>query len=170
MDPLSIVAATVGVADVSFRVGRFLKRTVKGAREVDQDLLHLRSQVEHLNSINNGITSITCAFDFAQTFRRSFRDTGSLAKPWEDLWRDTTRISEETTRLLLKLETVLKEIQGVEATDEILTNKPTTKKPGESSVRSIMSLRVYLLTSLAPSLQNAGRRSWRSISSAPLLC
>lgn len=140
MDPVSIVAATAGLADVSFRLSRFLKRTVDGAREVDQDLLHLLSQVENLNSINNGITSITCAFDFAQTFRRSFRDTGSLAKPWEDLWRDTTRISKESTRLLVKLQTVLKEIQGVDTADGSLMDEPAEKSPGVPSVRPIMSL------------------------------
>ena len=170
MDPVSIVAATVGLNDVAFRLGRFLKRTVEGAQEVDQDLVHLLSQVENLSSINNGITSITCAFDFAQTFRRSFRDTGTLAKPWEDLWRDTLRISKETTRLLLKLETVLKEIQGVEAVDGRLADKSAQKKPGESSVGVIISLRLCMLATVARSLQDAGRRSWQSISSLPTLC
>ena len=141
MDPLSIIAATVGTADVSFRLGRFLKRTVEGAREVDQDLLHLLSQVENLSSINNGITSITCASDFAETFRRSFRDTGSLAKPWEDLWRDTIRISKEITRLLEKLETVLKNIQGVDAADGSSMDSPILRNPRRLSVRPIISLR-----------------------------
>ena len=114
MDPLSMTAATVGIADVAFRVGRFLTRTIEGSRNVDSDLRHLLSQVENLVSINNGIKNITTAPDFEQTFRRSFRGTSLLAKPreWEQLWRDTERISVEITRLLENLERLLKVIQG----------------------------------------------------------
>ena len=114
MDPLSITAATISIADVAFRVRRFLTRTIEGSRNVDSDLRHLLGQVESLVSINNGIKSITAAPDFEQTFRRSFRGTSSLAKPWEweQLWRDTERISVEITRLLENLERLLKAIQG----------------------------------------------------------
>ena len=141
MDPVSIVAATVGTADVCFRISRFMKRTIECAGDVDQDLLHLLGQVDNLSSINNGITSITCGCDFAQTFHKSFRDNGSLAKPWENLWRDTTRISKETTRLLVKLEMVLKEIQGVDAVNDKLADKPVERELGVPLVRRIMFLR-----------------------------
>lgn len=112
MDPLSIAAATIGTADVTFRLSHFLKGIIEGARDVDRDLLNLLGQVESLASISKGITNITCAPDFEQTLRRSFRGTGSLERPWEQLWLDMKRISTETKRLLEKLEAVLKEIQG----------------------------------------------------------
>ena len=122
MDPVSITAATVGIADVAFRVGRFLTRTIEGSRNVDSDLRHLLGQVESLVSVNNGIKSITTAPDFEQTFRRSFRGTTSLAMPreWDQLWRDTKRISIEITRVLENLERLLKVIQGsgVDAVEE----------------------------------------------------
>lgn len=70
------------------------------------------SQVESLIAVNNGIKSITSATDFEQAFRRSFWETGSLAKPWEQLWRDTAKVSSEITLLLEKLEEILKAIQG----------------------------------------------------------
>ncbi|KAI4259947.1 MAG: hypothetical protein L6R42_004297 [Xanthoria sp. 1 TBL-2021] len=107
MDPLSITAATIGIADVSFRLSRFLTRTIRGVRDVDSDLDHLLGQVNNLISINNGIKTFTCAPDFEQTLRRSFRDTGPLAEPWEQLWRDTARVSTETERLLKRLEHLL---------------------------------------------------------------
>ncbi|KAL8731007.1 MAG: hypothetical protein Q9166_003658 [cf. Caloplaca sp. 2 TL-2023] len=112
MDPLSATAATLGIADVTFRLSRFLRRTIKSARDVDSDLQRLLDQVDNLVSINNGIKAFTCAPDFEQTLRRSFKDTGPLAEPWLQLWHDTTRVSNETERLLLRLEDVLKVIQG----------------------------------------------------------
>ena len=170
MDPISIVAATSGTADVTFRLGRFIKRTIEAAREVDRDLVHLLGQVENLSSINSGITSITCAFDFVQTFQSSFRDIGSLAKPWQDLWRDTTRISKENNRLLLKLETVLKEIQGLDAANDNLAGRPVEKNLAVAPVRSRMPLRWNLFAILAGILHMAGRRTWRSVPRAPTLC
>ncbi|KAL8658742.1 MAG: hypothetical protein Q9226_000813 [Calogaya cf. arnoldii] len=113
MDPLSITAATVGIADVSFRLSRFLTRTIRGVRDVDSELDNLLGQVNNLISINNGIKTFTCASDFEQTLRRSFRGTGPLAEPWEQLWRDTARVSTETERLLKHLEHLLHAIQGV---------------------------------------------------------
>ncbi|KAL8993142.1 MAG: hypothetical protein Q9169_006574 [Polycauliona sp. 2 TL-2023] len=113
MDPLSITAATVGIADVSFRLSRFLTRTIRGAHDVDSELGHLLDQVNNLISINNGIKAFTCAHDFEQILRRSFRDTGPLAEPWEQLWRDTVRISTETERLLKHLEDLLHAVQGI---------------------------------------------------------
>ena len=138
MDPLSIIAATVGTADVAFRLGRFLKRTIQGARNDERDLLNLLNQVETLSSITNGITSITCAHGFEQTLRRSFRETGSLAKPWEQLWHDTERISKEIKRLLEKLEAVLKYIQGDDrdAAEGNSTDEASEQSPQAGSVRA----------------------------------
>ncbi|KAL8784073.1 MAG: hypothetical protein Q9213_004200 [Squamulea squamosa] len=112
MDPISVTAATIGIADVAFRVGRSLSRLIKGARDVNNDLSQLLTQVDNLISINNSIKFFTCAPDFEQTLRRSFRNTGSIAEPWQQLWCDTARISEETKRLLKSLEDLLKVIRG----------------------------------------------------------
>ena len=145
MDPLSVVAATVGTADVAFRLGRFLKRTIQAARNDDRDLSNLLRQVETLSSISNGITSITVAHDFEQTLRRSFKDTGSLAKPWEQLWHDTERISNETKRLLERLEALLKYIQGDDrdAAEDNATDEASEQSPQVGSV----TVQVFLIHS-----------------------
>ena len=136
MDPLSITAATIGIADVSFRLTRFLTRTIRGVRTVDSDLNHLLGQVNNLISINNGIKAFTCAPDFEQTLRRSFRDTGPLAEPWEQLWRDTARVSTETERLLKHLEQLLYAIQGVSSdTAAAATESNHEKVPEAHPVR-----------------------------------
>lgn len=155
MDPLSIIASTVGIAAVAFRLGSFLKRTIEAVRNDDRDLLNLLSQVETLSSIITGITSITCAQDFEQTLRRSFEDTGSLAKPWEQLWHDTERISKETKTLLERLEALLKYIHGDDrdASENASTDEASEQNPQAGLVRAQKSptlvFQVLLITFLS---------------------
>ena len=114
MDPLSIIASTAGISDVTFRLVRFLKGTIQGARDVDEDLRKLLVEVESLISINNGISSITAARDFEHLLRRSFEDSDSLTESWKQLWHDTSRIANDITRILEKLEAILKDVQGAD--------------------------------------------------------
>ena len=114
MDPFSIVASTAGISDVTFRLVRFLKGTIQGARDVDEDLRNLLIEVESLISINNGLNSITAARDFEHLLRRSFEESGSLTESWKQLWHNASRIANDITRLLEKLEAILKDIQGAD--------------------------------------------------------
>lgn len=113
MDPLSIAAATIGTADVAFRLGRFIKTTIQGTKTVDKELRELLSQVENLRVVSTGIASITQAHDFDQTLRRSFTDVNS--QEWEQLWRETGSISKEAGRILEHLESVLKDIHRADS-------------------------------------------------------
>ena len=112
MDPVSIAASAVGTADVTFRLVRFLTRTLKGARDVNKDLRSLLSQMKCLNSINGCIHNITCVPDFEETLLKSFHNAGSLSTAWEQLWFDTNRILKETKRNLERLEELMNCIQG----------------------------------------------------------
>lgn len=144
MDPLSIAAATIGTADVAFRLGRFIKRTIQGAKIVDNELRELLSQVEKLRVVSTGIASITQAHDFDQTLRRSFTDANS--QEWEQLWRETGRTSKEAGRILEHLESVLKDIHRVDSnlSEDDLEQVEAPPNTAKRSVRTLSLSFLYL--------------------------
>ena len=114
-DPFTVVGtvgATIGIIDVTVRLGQSLKRTLAAAPDVNRDLADLYSQVETLISINNRIKGIICAPEFSQSLDTPTKENDSLKVLWKELWLDTRRISGECQRVLEKIEALIKDIQG----------------------------------------------------------
>ena len=53
MDPISIVAGTVGVSDVCVRLTVFLRDVKKGSRKIDEDLNSLSEDVTAIGRLND---------------------------------------------------------------------------------------------------------------------
>ena len=112
MDPVSLIASVFGTADVTFRLSRFLRRTIRGSRDVDEDIVRILDQVESLSLINRNIKEIISAPDFAPKPPGSFAGHNSLTQKWTELWRNTEKVSLEAQRLLKELEKLLRYILG----------------------------------------------------------
>lgn len=145
MEPLSVVASVVSIADITFRLGRFLKRTFDGARDVDQDLVQILAQVEQLGAINTNIKQILVVPNFAAKLRGSFTDQNPLATEWIELWSNTEKITFDVRRLLERLETLLRAILGVDprAESDLADEAGETKSLEQTVGDSILIIRLY---------------------------
>ena len=102
-DPFSIVAGTVGVADVCFRLIKFLKQANAGLRVVDQELEHLSEELVSLRSVNDLV-------------KRSYTE-GFTTKTDPDHqqilgshWRSTQNTLAGCQRIVEQIEALLKEV------------------------------------------------------------
>lgn len=126
-DPFTIVGtvgATIGLIDVTVRLGQSLKRTLAAAPNVTRDLADLNSQIDTLISINNTIKGMICAPEFMQSQDTSTKASDPLKELWKELWLDTRRISEECQRVLEKIEALIKDIQGLDRDAFIVESDP----------------------------------------------
>ena len=155
MEPLSVIASVVGTADVTFRLCRFLRRTIRGLRDVDKDVIQILDQVENLSLVNQSIREITGAPDFAPKLRGSFADQNFLTRQWTELWRNTEKVSLEAQRVLKDLEKLLRHILGanfqieLDVADEAGDPEPLEQKVCDKAYlqRSYTSTKPWVLFS-----------------------
>ena len=109
-DPLSIIASTIGIVDVLFRLGKYLREVHQDIAHIGEDIRGLTNEVEALNSV---ITIVQGAF-------RGETDTNLspsiVAEPdaIANLWSSVDRTLQSCLRGVLTLEGVVKEIFGKE--------------------------------------------------------
>ena len=95
-EPLSIVAGSVGLADVCIRLTKVLKQAKDGFQKVDQDLEDLAKEVEALFSVNN---SIKCSFEADLAGGTLSNDQQILADHWKATQTTLASCQEITERL-----------------------------------------------------------------------
>jgi hypothetical protein len=136
-DPFTVlgtVGATIGIIDVTVRLGQSLKKTLAAAPNATRDLADLYSQVETLISINNRIKGMICAPEFSQSLDTLTKENNPLEELWKELWLDTRRISGECQRVLEKIEALIKDIQGLDRDVFITESDPNEQSTTVQSV------------------------------------
>lgn len=136
-DPFTVlgtVGATIGIIDVTVRLGQSLKKTLAAAPNATRDLADLYSQVETLISINNRIKGMICAPEFSQSLDTLTKENNPLEELWKELWLDTRRISGECQRVLEKIEALIKDIQGLDRDVFITESDPDEQSTTVQSV------------------------------------
>jgi len=105
-DPLSILAGTVGLLDVSWRVVSYLRDIQVEAAAIESDLVALQQELEALLSVNESIRDIfTAELD---------ENPAVLAVDSRRLWHNTGRLLRDCRTIVDGLETLLREIIGSE--------------------------------------------------------
>ncbi len=119
-DPFSILAGTVGLLDVCFRIGNFLYDAKKGANRVDQSIEALSQQIEAIQSVTRSIKSVFDN-DLAHTPDTLPRNSNGIQSLWAEVAQNVTSCQATLAELfaLLKLvvgkehPTVLSKLDGL---------------------------------------------------------
>lgn len=104
-DPFSIAAATIGLADVGFRLGRYLKDVWDDSITVDEDIRLLAVEVDGIISVSQDIRSF---YRMKPIPTSQSRHHDNIEKTWHRIREHL----EACTAHLDKLETSLEEITG----------------------------------------------------------
>jgi conjugal transfer/entry exclusion protein len=83
-DPFSIISSAIGIADVLFRLGRYLKDVYEDAAVVDDYILGLLNEAEQLRTIISSIEEVFKAQSNTSTYKTA-SDTDSVTNLWEQL-------------------------------------------------------------------------------------
>lgn len=109
-DPFSIVAGTVGLLDVCFRVGKYLYDAKEGADRVDEGIEALSHQIGAIRSVTESIKSVF-EDDLVHATDPVPRNPDGIQSLWEEIGKNVT--SCQTT--LAKLFALIKLIVGKES-------------------------------------------------------
>jgi hypothetical protein len=106
MDPFSIAAATVGVADVCVRLIRFLHHVKESAKVIDEELHGIAREISSLDAVNQAIRD-----SFPEHFLADDKSKGDL-EAIANLWKSTAQILHDCESSLAKLENLLENVIG----------------------------------------------------------
>jgi hypothetical protein len=107
MDPISILAGTVGLLDVSFRVIGYLRNIEKSAGKVEEETTALSQEIDNIITIVESVDRLW----------RSNQDAPP-GSPYqekdeaENLWKIVRSLLEECREAALKLEVLLNAVVG----------------------------------------------------------
>jgi NurA-like 5'-3' nuclease len=101
-DPVSFLAAGVGIADVAFRVVKYLKDVNEARKTIDTEISALISEVENLIALHS---------ELEKKFLESVKRVG-LADDERMLWSRAEKTLENGRDLVRRLEDSVKEIYG----------------------------------------------------------
>ncbi|KAF3895608.1 Tetratricopeptide repeat domain-containing [Trichophyton interdigitale] len=107
MDPFSIAAGAVGVADVCWRVVKYLKNLPAAIAEVQKEIDSLIDEIESLQTI---VRSVESAFE--GSFSKPSDETPLRAANLENLWGDFKKSLEGCQNVAKELERLVQEIYG----------------------------------------------------------
>lgn len=107
MDPFSIAAGAVGVADVCWRVVKYLENLPAAVAEVQKEIDSLIDEIESLRTI---IRSVESAFE--GSFSKPSDETPLRAANLENLWGDFKKSLEGCQNVAKELERLVQEIYG----------------------------------------------------------
>ena len=113
-DPLSIVAGTFGILDISYRVLKTLNDVCAGASKIDDEL---ESLVQDIETFRKVIEDVKDAFSpNTLSLPRTSRAQSCSPRPdsSHDLWRDVESTLAQCRRVLADLEVFLQTIIGNE--------------------------------------------------------
>ncbi|XWX00934.1 hypothetical protein V2A60_008957 [Cordyceps javanica] len=108
MDPLSIIAGTVGIADVSVRIIAFLVDIKEASEKIQDEITILSQEVSSLLAVNESV----------EDFFHSRHDLGNFEEPFDDdspaekLWKNVALLLQQSKVAIEQLETLLREVVG----------------------------------------------------------
>ena len=107
VDPLSITAGTVGLLDVCFRAGSYLKDVEESSGKVEEEIVALSSEITALISVNEAIQKVK------EATGKAVPGTSLNSEPLvQMLWKEVDTNTEGCKATVVKLEELLKEIIG----------------------------------------------------------
>ena len=109
-DPLSTVAATVGLLDVCFRVGKYLYDVKVGADKVDEEIEALSHQVEAIKSVTQSIKSV-----FEDDLAHATETVSKKRDGIQSLWEEIGKNVKSCQGTLVELFALIKLIVGKES-------------------------------------------------------
>ncbi|KAF1849642.1 tetratricopeptide repeat domain-containing protein [Cucurbitaria berberidis CBS 394.84] len=101
-EPVSIIAAGVGIADVAFRVISYLKDVQKAVESIEDDISGLINEVEGLKQVHGHLE---------QEFLKNITND-ALGKEEKMLWFNTGQALQNGQKLVQKLEVSVRQIYG----------------------------------------------------------
>lgn len=119
-DPLSIIAGTVGLLDVCWRVGSYLNDLKGATGRIEADIDALQREVTSLIDVNESIKKLKDITDEADPSSPITHSPGV-----EDLWQKVDSNTRGCKDVVLRLEEKVKDIMG-----KSQTAKPTGKIDG----------------------------------------
>ncbi|KXG49652.1 Tetratricopeptide-like helical [Penicillium griseofulvum] len=108
MDPFSIIVGTVGLADVSVRVIRYLSSLKSATSKIRDEITILGQEIEALVAVNGSV----------EDFWHSRHDLDGLDTPANDrfhagnVWKCLGSLLQQSKRIIEQLEVLLKEVIG----------------------------------------------------------
>lgn len=110
MDPFSIITGTIGVIDVCWRFGKYLKDLQAGAAKVDDEVASLLREIEALASVT----------EIIQIKYKKLQDPPSYeeseSKQIVNLWRNIASNQQDSRLILEDLRELVESIPGKEST------------------------------------------------------
>ncbi|KAG8531409.1 uncharacterized protein KY384_003038 [Bacidia gigantensis] len=106
-DPFSIAAGTVGLLDVSWRVGTYLSNLNSSRSKIEQELKDLTKEVKAIETANNSIQALWNAQDKPE-------DNGSISNDTQitTLWQNVGSILKGCYSVMERLQALVKDIVG----------------------------------------------------------
>ncbi|OOQ84544.1 tetratricopeptide repeat domain-containing protein [Penicillium brasilianum] len=108
MDPFSITVGVVGLLDVTYRIGSYLKQIKSASTKIQDEIDTLTNEIEALNIVNDsvqGMWNIKCE---ATGFYISDETTSMV----DSLWSNMGLVLQKTKNTIVQLEGLLKEVLG----------------------------------------------------------
>jgi hypothetical protein len=93
-DPLSIIAGTVGICDVCYRVYQYLKIIKEASGSIKGELEGLQHELSSLQNVNKALETIYTARTFAQEHGGYWRSQEARKDEVDLLWNDV-KVSRE---------------------------------------------------------------------------
>lgn len=112
MDPLSIIAGTVGVADVCFRIITYLKDIKTASAKIQDEITILHQEVASLLAVNEAVEE----FVHARSNPATFDEPPDTSSPDANLWKNLRLLLEQGTATIEQLEALLREVLGRQGT------------------------------------------------------
>ncbi len=107
VDPLSIIAGTVGLLDVCVRVGSYLKDVEASAGKVGEEIAALSREITSLISVNESIQKVKEPTNDAGQGNSLYNEPHV-----KELWKEVDTITEDCLAIVMKLDEVLGKIIG----------------------------------------------------------
>lgn len=105
-DPFSIVAGTVGLLDVCFRIGKYLYDAKIGADRVDEGIEALSHQIEAIRSVTKFIQSVFEA-DLPYATDTVAKSPDGIESLWEEIGKNVTSCQVTLAKLFTLIELIV---------------------------------------------------------------
>ena len=106
-DPFSIITGTMGLIDVCWRFGTYLKDVQAAAIKVEEEIEALQNEIRALITVNESLKDV-CAAEFKASKNVSATELSHVG----NLWRNTAGNLRDCRATVEKLAVLVKEIIG----------------------------------------------------------
>lgn len=113
-DPFSIVSGALSVADISIRVGKYLKTIQQTSKHVSEEITSLEREIETFTNTYNALAALCCAGTTHE--KDGVHAIAVQGDPCGDLWQHAAELVNEGQTLIEQLKSILEKVLGSELT------------------------------------------------------